>query len=244
MSALAISTYGDLITLALKNAGVLGVGQTPLAEDTNDVARMLNAMIAQWQRRRYLVYHLIDVVKQSTGAQSYTVGPSGDFAVANRPAEIKSMFARQTVQSVPNQIDYPIIMLPSREDYNQIALKSLQSFPTWAWYDAAMPLGKLYVYPIIQSTFELHIAVEEVLQTVDSLTTAITVPPEYIEAMVYNLAVRICANYGLDVPPAVASLAQAALETLRSVNAQVPRMNMPVPIYRPWLYNIFSDTSY
>jgi hypothetical protein len=67
----------DLITLALKKAGVVGVGQTPEAEDTNDAFSDLNMMLGQWNRRRWLVYHLLDVAKVSTGAASYTVGPNG-----------------------------------------------------------------------------------------------------------------------------------------------------------------------
>jgi len=52
---LQINTFGDLITLSLKNAGVIGVGQTVSAEDINDAAQMLTAMLGQWQRRRYPV---------------------------------------------------------------------------------------------------------------------------------------------------------------------------------------------
>ena len=52
---MTISTVGDLITLALKDSGVLGAGQTALAEDMNDALSRLNMMLGQWNRRRWLI---------------------------------------------------------------------------------------------------------------------------------------------------------------------------------------------
>jgi hypothetical protein len=242
MSAILLETWQDLITLALKNAGVTGVGQTASATDSNDACLMLNAMIAQWQRRRYLIYHLVELSVPSTGAQSYSIGPGGDFSVAARPAAINAAFARQTITSVPNQIDYPLEILPSRETYSQIAMKSLQSFPRWCWYDAGFPMGQLLVYPVVQPLFEIHIVIYEVLNNVTSLTGAMSLPGEYQEALLYNLALRLAANYNSPINPIVPGLAKASLETIRVANAQIPRMNMPRSLSRrPSRYNIFSD---
>ena len=64
----ALPTAGSIINLALKMAGVLGVGQTASAEDSNDALTLLNQMLAQWQRQRWLVYSLDDVSFTATGA--------------------------------------------------------------------------------------------------------------------------------------------------------------------------------
>ena len=61
------TTPSDIISLALKTANVIGVGQTPLAQDINDCFNQLNMMMAQWQRRRYMVYELVTISKQATG---------------------------------------------------------------------------------------------------------------------------------------------------------------------------------
>lgn len=42
----------NVIFLALRNAGVNGVGQTPLADDVNDAFTILNAQIGQWSLER------------------------------------------------------------------------------------------------------------------------------------------------------------------------------------------------
>ncbi len=50
-----MTTARDLIQDALKEATILGVGQTALAEDINDGMKMLRRMLAQWQKRRWMV---------------------------------------------------------------------------------------------------------------------------------------------------------------------------------------------
>lgn len=241
---LSVDTWGDLITLSLKSAGIVGVGQTPMAEDMTDACQMLNDMIAQWQRKRYLVYHLVEQTYPADGSQFYTVGPGGNFNVAERPSVINAAFARQVVSSNPNQIDYPLEIIPARETYAQIALKSLQSFPQWAYYDAGYPVGSFFVYPVITGQFEIHIIYPALLQTAVQLSDPITVPPEYREALRYNLGLRLATGYQLPITPGLAGLAKSSLQTMRTANAQIPLMGMPRFLVNPAKYNIFSDTAY
>jgi len=242
MSSLTNNTFQDILTLALKNAGVIGQGQTAGAEDMNDACAMLNDMIAQWQQKRYLIYHLIEQSFPCTGAQSYSIGPGGDVSVSQRPAAIKAAFARQVVPSVPNQVDYPIRIITSREDYSRIALKTLNSFPQWIWYDADVPLGFVIPYPIISNQFSLHLVMQCILQQVLNLTDTIVFPPEYRMALWTNLAMYLSTAYQTQVHPLVPGMAKASLETIRVANAQIPQMTMPFGISgRRTRWNIYSD---
>src|SRR5690349_5006534 len=118
----------DIINQALKKAGILGVGQSAQAEDVNDAYSDLQDMLGQWQRKRWLIWHLVDYEHIGTGEQFYTVGPGQQFDITPRPDKIESAFFRQEVQSQPNKIDYPLQIIYAREDYNLIALKQLQTF--------------------------------------------------------------------------------------------------------------------
>lgn len=239
-----MTTPLDIIIQALKKAGVLGVGQTPLAEDTNDAFNDLNDMIAQWARKRWLMWHLLDIHKISTGAMSYTVGIGGDFNTP-RPDRLEAAFFRQLVQSQPNQVDYPLELIESRETYNNIALKSLSTFPTSIFYDAAYPLGVIYPWPVPQATiYEIHLTLKDTLTQFTTLNQSIIMPPEFIAALKFNLAIRLRQAYMLPVDPALVALAKDSLAVIRGANAQIPTLVMPSDLIRPGLYNVFSDGYY
>lgn len=170
------TTVGDLLAQALKECNRIGIGQQPSAEETLDAMTRLQWMLQEWERKRFLVYHLVDYKILSTGAQFYTIGPNGqintgpggdfnqdfgnDFNNTQlpqnpyggpRPDRLEAAYLRQVTQSQPNQIDYPLQILESREDYSRIALKQLQSFPDSIFYDPAWPLGLIYPWPVPQA---------------------------------------------------------------------------------------------
>lgn len=246
-SGRAISTDPDskvtpleIITLALKSAGVLGVGQTALAEDVNDSFTLLNFMLAQWQRKRWLVWTLDTFSVACNGSQSYTVGPGGNINCP-RPDRLESAFFRQNIPSNPNQIDYPLEIIEAREAYNQIALKMLGSFPTYIYYQSDFPLGLIYPWPLPSDLYQVFISIKTQLRQFTTLSQSVNLPPEYFAAILYNLSVRLRTAYQMPPDPALMALASDALETIRGANVQIPRLRMPVGLIRPGIYNIYSD---
>lgn len=240
---MTVETPNDLIALAFKDAGVYGVGQTPSSEDANDALDRLNGMLAQWRRRRWLVYRLLTTSKVSTGAQSYTVGTGGDFNIT-RPDKIESAFVRLVNQAAPNQTDYPLRIIEAREDYNRIVLKQLTAFPYYLFYDSAYPLGSVFPWPVPSATiYSLHITTKDVLPQFASLAEDISLPLEYLDALRYNLAVRLRMGYGMDEKPGLAGLAKDALNVIRMANTQIPQLHMPGVLTRGGnRYNLYSDT--
>lgn len=237
-----MTTPLDIIALALHDAGIIGVGQTANAEDSNRAFIRMNQMIGQWATKRWLVYHLIDKSVTSTGAQSYTVGPGGDINMAVRPNRLEAAFFRQLIQSVPNQLDFPLKVINARENYNNIGLKQLTSFPSAIFYDTDWPLGRIYPWPIPQPTiYEVHITVKEVLSKFVTLTQTVVLPDEYFAALHYNMCVRLRAAYNLPPKPEDIALAKDALNTIRGSNNQIAELTMPASLVRPAVYNPYSD---
>lgn len=235
-----------IINAALKKAGILGVGQTSLAEDTNDAFDDLQDMLGQWQRKRWLIYHLVDYSFTSTGAQSYSVGPGGNFNISPRPDKIESAFFRQLINSSPNQVDYPLSIIEAREDYNLIALKQLVSFPQYIFYDSGFPMGTVYPWPVIQSgLYSLHISVKDTLNQFTSLAQVIQLPLEYFAALKFNLALRLRQAYQMPPDAQLLALAKDSLNVIRNANLQIPRLQIPKSLIRPGgIYNVYSDTTY
>lgn len=240
-----MTTPGDICTQALLDAGITGQGQTPSAADTNNAFTRLSWLLSQWNRKRWLIYHLIDVAKVCTGAQSYTIGPAGDFNTP-RPDQLEYCFLRQITQSQPNQIDYYLKAMLAREDYAKISLKGLVSFPQVYFYDSGWPSGTLYPWPIPQaSIYELHIGVKDQLTAFTGLTQSINLPPEYEAALYYNLLIRLRSAYQLPADEEANGFARDALSVIRNANAQIAQLTLPRRLMsRGSKYNIFGDYSY
>ena len=238
-----MTTPNDIILSALKKAGILGVGQSASAEDINDAFNDLNDMLASWQRKRWLIWHDVDVSLVSTGAQSYSVGIGGDFNIV-RPDKLEAAYIRQ-ISTSGNQVDYNLRILPSREDYSMIPLKSLTAFTGKIFYDSGYPLGQVYPYPIPNAgLYELHLILKEQLGQFTTLTQILNIPLEYIPAMKWNLAIRLMASYKLPQDGAIIALAKDALNVIRMANTQVPNLKMPGALINRGMYNIYSDQLY
>lgn len=267
MASVTKTTALDIITLAFNAVGVLGVGQTLRGADTEKGLRVLNMMMGQWQRKRWLVWHLTDNALNMTGQLSYTVAIGGDFNV-QRPDRLEAAFIRMNPggggttgtgsdfnndfnddfgpansNSAPGNlsIDYPLRVLESREDYNRIALKSLGSFPQYVFYDSAWPMGFVYPWPVPSPQYQLHLTLKEVLTTFPTATAEVEMPPEYMEALWSNLAVRLMPLYAAQPDPVVLGIAKASLNTIRQANAQVPVLVIPRALAPGGGYNIYSD---
>lgn len=245
------TNVGDICRNALAEANVIGVGQTPSNAQITAAWTRLQWMLQEWYNKRWLVYHNLDKSVVSTGAQTYTIGPGGQIdtgSQSQRPSKLESAFLRQITQSQPNQIDYPLELIFSFEDYSRIALKKLTSFAGWIFLDPAWPLGVLYPWPVPQaSIYEVHVIIRDQLPTrFTSLTQVFNIPFEYYNCMVLNLAIRLRAHFGIptfqgDMLP---GLAKDSLNTLRNSNNAVSRLQMPRDLVRSGIYDIFGDRSY
>lgn len=223
----------DVIGDAFRQAGILGRGQALNPEQTGQAFRLLNSMLGSWSKKRWLVYHLLDVACTSTGRASYAVGPGGEFNCP-RPDQIDSAFARQLYGAGTSPVDWPLDVLSSREDYARIGLKGLATFPSAVYYDAGYPFGTFYVWPVPQAgAWQIHIAVKAALPTFATLEDDLDLPPEYYEALLYNLAVRLRSAFQLPPDAIVIGLAKSALDTIRSANTQVAELQMPNSLL-PW----------
>lgn len=237
-----IQTANDLIKSALKGAGVLGIGQVASAEDMNDALDQLNLVIDDWTTRRYLIYHLVDTVFTSTGAESYTVGTGQNFNV-ERPDKLEGAFFRQypTAGGIP--VDYALDIYYARQDYNRIKLKTMGTWPSVCFYDAAYPTGLLYVWPIpAAAIYDIHITTKEVISEITNPTQPINLPRVYRNALFWNLVVSLRELYQMEPTPTSVAKAKGALATLRQANIQVPRAQIDATLLRGGsIYNIYSD---
>lgn len=124
--------------------------------------------------------------------------------------------------------DCPLYLIQGREEYNRITLKAMSAWPRAAFYDAAYPLGNLFVWPVpVAGVFEIHCTLKAGLPVYATVNDLINLPDEYYAAMLYSLAVQIAMLNGADPKPSHVSAMRAALNTIRLANTQIPAARMP-----------------
>lgn len=225
---MAINTAGDMVAAALRTSQIVGTGQTPRAEEFETALDLLNEVVYGWARDHLLSWRLKEITFTSTGAQSYPI--------TDRPVRIASAFARllTTTAGINSSglVDFPLLIVNSREAYNEISLKSLTTFPSAVYYDPIWPSpGTLYVWPIPSAGwFEIHISYPTPIVGYAALTDPLGLPPEHLEPLRYCLAYKLAIDYGLQPGPVMLARLKGVMARLRASNYQPTEMKMPAAL--------------
>ncbi len=214
----------DLITSGLKLVAVLANGEEPSIDDANQSLLVLNDMIDGWNAERNAIYTTrSDDFPYVSGQQSYTLGTGGDFNIP-RPARIDGM-SSILLYNPDNPVEVPMSMFTVDEWQNQVPVKSVKgTFPLICYDDGGFPLRTLNMWPIPQDQPNSCRIYSWQALPAQALNSQVTFPPGYSEAMRYNLAIRLAAEFG--VPEASYSSATVAAIAIKSL-ARIKAMNAP-----------------
>ncbi len=89
-----VDNVTQLLTNALMDAGVIGIDETVEQPMLNRAFTQANWLLAQWARKRWLVYRIQDYSVATTGAKIYSVGLNGDININPRPDRLEYAFLR------------------------------------------------------------------------------------------------------------------------------------------------------
>lgn len=228
-----MTTANDIINLALKDAGIIAAGETADADTFNDALTTFNQMIGQWQVDKVYVTGQQKVGFTATGAQVYTIGPG---AAIDVPLPVDIDEATYTLGS----IDYPVRLINSFEDYQNITLKSITgTIPSAIFYQRNYPTGNLYVWPQ-PGTGTVNLVVRDVLSTYTDSTADIDVPPEYALAMRFSLAELLIITFGQQMRPDIAMQAAKARKKLKRNNLSIPILGQPQELLSTGRFSIYT----
>ena len=232
-------TVSKIIILALKDAGVLGNGQTPSDDDTQTAFDTLMHMIALWRTNDLEVYCHRNISVPMTASQTYTIGPGGDVDT-ERPVAVEQAIYIDS----PNTTSYPLSLIPTLEDWQRISVKQLNgNIPDAIHYETTFPLGTLYVWPQ-PSGGQIELTVKQPFPLYESVGDDLKLPPEYFAPLRFNLAKWICASFGSPLRPDISQLAASTLRQLKRVNTRIRQLQMParLPLGSwPDRFNVYTD---
>jgi len=190
-------TVTQLLQSALKVLGVYAPGETPAAEDLATAKMALQDLLAEWSDGGLVVPSIVwEAITLVVDQNSYTVGENGSPDLSTvRPEQIIGAFVRDS-----SNYDYPVTIIGERA-YRVITAKSGSSGrPDKLWYNPTAPNGTIYVYLKPSSTDSLYICsikpFKEPSSLTESLLNTTEIPRNYHNALKWNLALELCAEFG------------------------------------------------
>jgi hypothetical protein len=214
-----MTTANTLISRALRLCSSYSPGQGIDGAELTDNLQNLNDMIGSWSADNFIPpYRTIEGFVLTSGTTSYSIGSGATFSTA-RPDIIKTIFIRDQ-----NGNDTPTTEL-TREQYDNIALKTAQGRPQWWMYDTQYPNGVIYFYTTPDMTYTAYIDSLKPLTQFTSSTDTVNLPGEYNDLIVYNLAPRLAMEYGFPVSQEMLMFAETAIKKVKRKNAQLPVSN-------------------
>lgn len=204
----------DVITMALRKIGALAQGETPTNDDATGGFFALQLMLDSWSTYRSMIFALsTDTFPLGVGVSTLTIGPGGQISTP-RPIRVQSAW---TVDTSGINRYFDII-----NDVSVVSL-AVSSIPWYGnqklFYNPTYPVGTLQFYPntYYAGTFTVNSLKE--IGPYTALTQQIAMPPGYLRAMVYGLAIELAPEYGIIPSPVVAQEAANAFNALAQLNA-------------------------
>ena len=224
----------DIISRAMRLAGVYSLGEAPSADESQNGLVALNAMLGTMANSNLLINaETLDQIPIAT-TNVYTLGTTGTFVTTRPQSVIDNAYI------VYQGISYPCPLVPL-DQYNGIPYKAQTAPYPWGFkYEDTYPNATLTVYPTPTDTSTLNLWSYKPLTAFAALTTTVNLPPGYEDMLAFNLAVNFGAEFdGASVPP---SVVQNAINTKRAIMRtnrkplimDLPRIMLPRTGYVNW----------
>lgn len=232
-------TGRDLITASLRLVGAVAPGEALAAQEATDGLAALNRMLSAWSAESLLRYNrLREEFTLTPGTSLYTMGPSGTFNTT-RPIEIEAATLKLSAGS--NLVETPLRIIKTSSEWADVRMKTLSSpLPVYLMIEDTFPLMNLDLYPVPSTAGSIVIYSSGQLTQLADLSTSISLPPGYEEALVYNLATRLAPEYGRQSPAEVVAIAVDSVARLKRRNEKMGLLKVDTMLRAQSQFNIYT----
>jgi len=150
--------------------------------------------------------------------QSYTLGTGGDFSTP-RPVKIEKLSVIYSGTGTTS-IELPLDAAFNLEQWQNICVKSTPSnFPLACYIRPEYPNQILNFWPIPTGPASIILYTWDQMPNLVNLTDLIELPQGYSDALIYNLAVRLCQMFDRVPSPQLLQEAKEAKHDINDINA-------------------------
>lgn len=208
----------DIISGSMRLLGLIAQAEQPTASEAQDALYSLNSMLDSWKLEKLMAYAILPTsFPFVAGQKSYTIGPSGNWAMTPRPYAIEKVTLTYTTNSTtPLNLDIEIINLDQYQAF--IVPGTSSSIPMWVYIDDGFPLRTAYFYNVPSTVNVVNLFTWQQIEEFTAVTQNPVLPPGYERAIRYNLALEMAAEYGVEPSETVAAGALTAKAAIKAYN--------------------------
>ena len=203
-------TAGTLLTEAFMIAGI----DSPTTTQTTSALNSLNSMVS-FMGAESLAHAVVSQSHTLTiNDAEYTIGSGGDIDTV-RPSSVKNCYLRDA-----DGIDHYVRVLNGKR-YNQIADKDYVACPNYLYFLPEYPLAKIIFNSAPDYAYTAYFEFEKPVTEFSTTATALSMPPEYREFIVYNMAVKIAEKWDRILQQSVYTHAQYTKDVISTLLASL-----------------------
>lgn len=172
--------------------------EQPSAEQLAHGLRTLNNMVKAYSRRGLKAWKWTEVTLDLVDNQStYSIGPTGSDLTMDYPLTIDNL--RRVEPNSPPVTEYPMEII-SKSEYYQVVNRNNKGQPLQAFIEQKLPNAMIHVWPapLIGVVQQVRFSAKVHLQDFASQISEADFPDEWIEALTYNLALRLAPMWVMD----------------------------------------------
>lgn len=193
-------TRDDIIKMALEDIKAYAPDfQDPTPGAIDRASMRLNAMIKAWQAAGVGLWlntlYNISLVKDQA---KYYLGPLGSWAIPRPLAVVEARIAYSNGNEIP-------MTVMARDDYMRLPNKASTGLPVQYFVDPQMDNLDFYIWPVADAddTYQINMTLRTPIQDFQVTDNYPNFPVEWVDALHYNLAMRLIPVY--DVPAKIAA---------------------------------------
>lgn len=198
-------TVTEVIAAAYKKIGVGIAGETLSSQEQTDGIDVLQLMLRTWAAKGIRIWlNETQSVTLVAATTTYTLSP--------RTLEVYQAYRRTDDNDVP-------IRIVTREEYERIPDKTVTGAPYMVYINRTRTTTTASVYPVptateVADSMTVRLVNKRMIQDATAAAEDLDFPPEWIETVVYNLAVRLAPDCGITPTPLVISTAKDLYDDL------------------------------
>jgi hypothetical protein len=215
-------TGEELIQSAMEIIGAIAIGQSPTATEKTRILERLNMMLSSLYSEQYFVPNEEEmsygISTAITAPVSIGLDPGGSSVYGgSHIAQVRPLdLGRAKLQSTGGE-EYPLDLVSWKDYDERFRRKATSGRPAFIAYKPGWLTGYIAVYPLPSESYNVKLSVLKSFVFISDTTAELGYPTEYMEPLMYLLALRISTMFGKTPDNEVKKLAKDLKHNLKQV---------------------------